>query len=161
MAFEGGLVTMSRSDPRFDHERLTVYQKSLQAVAAGGEILDRIPHRMSAHDQLDRALTSIPLNIAEGNGKRTPKDRCRFFDNAKGSAFESAAALDVLVAKRKLTADEVDDAKMLLSEIVRMLIGVIRSNDSDRVIESTTDYNTTAQEPSDAPGSLSQSLSYS
>lgn len=33
-------------------------------------------------DQLDRASTSIPLNIAEGNGKYTPKDRCRFFDQA-------------------------------------------------------------------------------
>ena len=152
---------MSRSKHRFDHERLTVYQKSLLAVAADGEILDRLPHRMAAHDQLDRALTSIPLNIAEGNGKRTPKDRCRFFDNAKGSAFESAAAPDVLVAKQKLTPDDVDATKALLSEIVRMLIGLIRSNDSERVIESTAEYQIGRKMPSPASGSLSQSLSCS
>src|SRR6266571_3398803 len=40
--------------------------------------------------QLDRASTSVSLNIAEGNGKFTSPDRCRFFDNARGSALESA-----------------------------------------------------------------------
>jgi len=54
-----------------------------------------------------RASTSIPLNIAEGNGKYTPKDRCRFFDIAHGSALEGAAGLDILVAKAKLTPEEI------------------------------------------------------
>lgn len=59
--------------------------------------------RDAVYDQLDRASTSIPLNIAEGNGKYTPKDRCRFFDIARGSAFECAAVLDVLTAKAILS----------------------------------------------------------
>ena len=40
-------------------------------------------------DQLDLASSSIPLNIAEGNGNYTPKDRCRFLDIAHGSALQS------------------------------------------------------------------------
>jgi four helix bundle protein len=48
---------------------------------------------------IDRASTSIPLNIAEGNGKYTSMDRCHFFDNARGSTLECAACLDLLVAK--------------------------------------------------------------
>jgi len=70
------------------------------------------------------------LNIAEGNGKYTPKDRCRFFDIAHGSALECAAGLDILVAKAKLTPDEIRPGKESLQRIVRMLIGLIKRNSS-------------------------------
>jgi four helix bundle protein len=82
-------------------------------------------------DQLDRASTSVPLNIVEGNGKYTPKDRCRFFDIAHGSALECAAGLDVLVAKGKLTVDQIRPGKEILQRVVRMLMGLIKRN-SDR-----------------------------
>src|ERR1051325_2582372 len=90
--------------PQFDHEKLHVYQKSLAFLMWLTPLLDRISPRIAVVDQLDRASTSIPLNIAEGNGKFTSPDRCRFFDNARGSTLESAAALDVLVAKRRCSA---------------------------------------------------------
>ncbi len=62
-------------------------------------LLQKLPKTIAVRDQLDRASTSIVLNLAEGNGKFTPPDRCRFFDIARGSALECAAALDVLVAQ--------------------------------------------------------------
>jgi four helix bundle protein len=77
--------------------------------------------RINAVGQLDRASTSIPLNIAEGNGKRSAKDRCRFLDNSRGSAFECASALDVLVARRKLRIEEALTGKRLLHREVGML----------------------------------------
>ncbi len=87
---------------QFDHEKLHVYQKAIEFVALTTSILDDVPKSISAHNQLDRASTSISLNLAEGNGKSTPADRCRYFDNARASALECAACLDVLVAKRVL-----------------------------------------------------------
>jgi four helix bundle protein len=42
-----------------------------------------------------RAAQSISLNIAEGNGKRSLKDRSRFFDISRGSALECSAIQDV------------------------------------------------------------------
>lgn len=69
-----------------DHEKLEVYQASLAFIAWLEPILQKLPKSLSVIDQLDRASTSIPLNIAEGNGKFTGADRCRYFDNARGSA---------------------------------------------------------------------------
>ena len=83
---------------------------------------------MAVYNQLDRASTSIPLNIAEGNGKYDAKDRCRFFDIAHGSALECAAGLDVLVAKTKLTPDQIRPGKESLQKIVRMLMGLMKRN---------------------------------
>ena len=84
---------------QFDHEKLKVYHAAIAFVAWSSDLLSGIPKSISVHNQFDRASTSIPLNIAEGNGKYTSADCCRFFDNARGSTLECAACLDVLVAK--------------------------------------------------------------
>lgn len=118
--------------PFFDHERLEVYGKAIEFVADSCKILDQIPKSSALWAQLDRASVSIPLNIAEGNGKWSPRDRCRFFDIAHGSALESAATLEVSVAKGILTEKEASAGKAALAEIVRMLIGLIKANDPQR-----------------------------
>ena len=88
----------------------------------------------AVHDQLDRASTSIPFNIAEGNGKYRPADRCRYFDISRGSALECAACLDVLVAKGTVCQEIVDPGKKMLLETVSMIVGLIRSNSEQRSI---------------------------
>lgn len=120
--------------PQFDHEKLNIYQDSIAFVAWVDDLLDSIPKSIAAHNQLDRASTSVPLNIAEGNGKFTPADRCKFFDIARGSALECAACLDVLVAKKKIKETKADEGMALLVEIVSMLVGLIRSNSPDREV---------------------------
>src|SRR5262245_22703504 len=120
-----------QDDRWFSHEKLEVYKESITFVAWASELLESIERAGDAKEQLDRASTSISLNIAEGNGKFSGKDRCRFFDIEHGSALESAAALDVLVAKRKLTVQRVRSGKESLQKIVRMLMGLIKRN-SDR-----------------------------
>jgi four helix bundle protein len=117
----------------FNHEKLEVYQEAVGFIAWLTAILEGAVRLGDVKDQLDRASTSIPLNLAEGNGKYAPKDRCRYFDIAQGSALECAAALDVLVAKRKLTLDQIRLGKERLQKIVRLLIGLIKRN-------STRDY---------------------
>ena len=124
----------------FDHEKLHVYQASIEFLIWLEKILERIPKRHAVHDQLDRASTAISLNIAEGNGKFTQRDRCRFFDIARGSALECAAALDVVVAKAILVEDEITPGKGILLEIVSMLVGLIKSNSADRIYESQAEY---------------------
>jgi four helix bundle protein len=124
----------------FDHEKLVAYQRSIQFVVWANQILENVSSKVAVHDQLDRASTSVPLNIAEGNAKYTAPDRCRYFDTARGSALECAACLDVLVAKGKLTADQVRDGKALLHETVSLLVGLIRSISPERLGEEPLPY---------------------
>ena len=125
----------------FDHEKLNVYQRSLDFVEFTEEVLAKLPKSLAAHNQLDRASTSMPLNLAEGNGEFTGKDRCRFFDIARGSALECAAALDVLVRRKQLDQDQSDSGKQILKEIVSMIVGLIRSQDGGRAYEDQAAYN--------------------
>src|SRR5438132_10344960 len=112
----------------FDHERLEVYREAIAFIGWLSALLEGTLRVGEVKDQLDRASTSIPLNIAEGNGKYTPKDRCRFFDIAHGSALECAAGMDILVAKAKLTPEQIRPGKERLQKTVRMLIGLIKRN---------------------------------
>ena len=59
--------------------------------------------------------------------------RCRFFDIARGSALESAAALDVLVAKGRCSGEELLPGKDRLWSIVSMLVALIKANSDYRL----------------------------
>src|SRR6266481_4513482 len=110
----------------FDHEKLDVYQEAIAFCGWVGEFLAAISSKAAAKDQLDRASTSIPLNIAEGNGKFSSKDRARFFEMARGSALECAACLDVLLVRKLASEQQVVGQKEKLARIVQMLIGLLR-----------------------------------
>ena len=125
--------------PYFDHEKLRVYQEATKFLALIEEISKKIGKKLPVLDHLDRASTSIALNIAEGNGKFTASDRCKFFDIARGSALEAASALDVLVAKEVVTIEEVRAGKEMLHGIVSMIVGLIKSN-SSRVHDGNAEY---------------------
>ena len=113
--------------PYFDHEKLKVYQSAIRFVTWSTDLLAEITAKAAAKDQLDRASTSVALNIAEGNGKFAIRDRCRFLEIARGSALECAACLDVLVAKRLVEESTIRPGKEQLLEVVSMLIGLTNS----------------------------------
>ena len=80
-----------------DFERLDVYQCALQFAALSFQILEKMPRgHGELSDQLRRATISVPLNIAEGAGKTTERERARFHAIARGSAMECAAIVDLL-----------------------------------------------------------------
>ncbi len=104
------------------HERLDVYRLSISYVAWVYEKVGALSgtHR-HARDQWLRASQSIPLNIAEGNGKSTEGDRRRYFEIARGSALECAAIQDVLVVGKAFSSEESQGHKIELDRIAAML----------------------------------------
>lgn len=128
------------SDFLFDHDRLGVCRLSIEYVGISFETsrsLSRL-HR-HARDQWLRAAQSIPLNIAEGNGKRSLRDRARFLDIARGSALECVAIQDVLVVSGGLTREtSLELKKSKLTRIVAMLTRMAMKFDG--VSESGAEY---------------------
>jgi len=104
------------------HEKLDVYRLAIAYVAWVFERSEQLNgvHR-HARDQWLRASQSIPLNIAEGNGKTAEADRRRYFEIARGSALECAAIKDVLVVGKSLEGNESRDRKVELDRIAAML----------------------------------------
>jgi four helix bundle protein len=91
----------------FDHEKLDVYRVSVEFVAWAYHRAKSLegPDR-HARDQLLRASQSIPLNIAEGNGKLPSPDRLRSWRIALGSALECAAMLTRMTHRDLQLKDE-------------------------------------------------------
>lgn len=110
----------------FAHERLDVYQKAIEFVAWGQILLDSLPPGATARAHLERASTSIPLNIAEGGAKRSKRDRARYWQVSLGSALECAAILDVLVARGLKSTEEVRKGKQILDRVAAMLMTLLK-----------------------------------
>ena len=104
------------------HEKLDVYRLSISYVAWVYKKTECLSgsHRY-ARDQWLRASQSIPLNIAEGNGKTAEADRRRYFEIARGSALECAAIQDVLMVGKALDGEESRERKIELDRIAAML----------------------------------------
>lgn len=129
----------------FDHEKLKAYQRAIDFVAWVTPVIEGLEKSRAVREQLDRASTSVPLNIAEGNAKFSMKDRCRYLDIADGSAVECAAALDVLVAQNRLQAAEVLEGKVILHEVVSLIVG-LRNYAQSRIAEESEPYGKSVQE---------------
>ena len=107
----------------FDFERLIVYRLARRVFVLLAGWIARPPRKAAGlADQLERALSSILLNIAEGAGKEAgSKDRARFYRIALGSAKEAAAALDILALRGFIGPEKARSAREMLLGVVRML----------------------------------------
>ena len=111
----------------FDHDRLDVYRAALDLTVAANDIAQALPRgRSYLVDQLQRAATSVVLNIAEGAGEFCGKEKARFYRIAKRSATECAAVLDVCQRLSLLDQESHTHARELLVRIVSMLVKLVR-----------------------------------
>ncbi len=113
---------------QFDHQKLDVYRAAIEFVAAADSVVEDLPRgRSYVADQLLRAATSIPLNIAEGAGEYSSKEKARFYRIARRSATECAAILDVCETLELVEPKELAGPRELLMRIVSMLVGLVKT----------------------------------
>jgi len=85
--------------------------------------------------QLKRAATSIPLNIAEGCGRRTEKDFISFLYNSLGSVKETEAILLLLKDLRMIKDEEWECHAQKIDKIGKMLYNLIKSRQENTTSE--------------------------
>ena len=113
--------------PSLHHEKLDAYKAAIEFLGIAAKVAESFPRGYGGlGDQLRRASLSVPLNIAEGYGKRSAADRARFYDIARGSAHECGAIVDASSCLHFLDEKTLFQAKSLLHRIVSMLVKLAR-----------------------------------
>ncbi|MFL5245536.1 MAG: four helix bundle protein [Gemmataceae bacterium] len=116
------------SDLSFDHERLDVYKVSIDFIVLSDLLIAGLPPgRSYLGDQLHRAASSIILNIAEGAGEFSKKDKARFYRMARRSATECAGVLDICRYLKLSDLDMISSGRSLLLRIVAMLVSLVKA----------------------------------
>ena len=104
---------------QLDAEKLDCYRVAVEAQVLAVALL-AAEYRI-LRDQLERASLSVVLNISEGAGRRSRKDKRRHYAIARGSAMESAAAVDVIARRGIASAEECARVRALYVRVVQML----------------------------------------
>jgi four helix bundle protein len=106
-----------------DHEKLDVYNISVEFVVLADELISSIPRGKGyIIDQLQRAALSISLNIAEGAGEFSFEEKVRFYRIAKRSATECVAILNICLKLNLIDSEKYLLARELILRLVSMLI---------------------------------------
>ena len=73
-----------------DFKKLAMWQHGMDLIDSVYDVYDGLPWQEVSEykGQSQRAAISIPSNIAEGNSRRSEKDKHRFIEMSLGSAFE-------------------------------------------------------------------------
>jgi len=112
-----------------DHEKLDVYQASIDLVVIVDGIVENLPRgRGYLADQFQRAALSVPLNIAEGAGEFSSSEKSRFYRMAKRSATECAGIFDVCIRLQLIEKEQHKKGRELLLRIVSMLTKLAKAN---------------------------------
>jgi len=99
-----------------------IYHRAMELVSATANIIAALPPGYGfLADQLRRAASSVVLNFAEGCGKSSFAERRRYFETARGSAYEVAAAVDVARAFAVVSAPQRDAVSELCDHLCAML----------------------------------------
>ena len=102
-----------------------VYEVAKELARAGRPLIERIARfDRSLADQMRRAMSSVILNVREGN-RRARRDRLHSFRIAAGSADEVAGALDVADVMGYLGRDDIAGPLVLADRVLAMLYRLV------------------------------------
>ena len=115
----------------FMFENLEVYQRAVDLVQKIAALTQSFPAKGYHYliDQLRRASLSIPLNIAEGNGRWHVGDRKNFFWIARGSVSECVPLLELCKREKLITEETWIELKSELEVLSKMLTALVKGTD--------------------------------
>ncbi len=110
-----------------DFKKLRVWKEAREFVVLSNTAIKKLPSHEKYHlaDQWRRAAYSVPLNIAEGTGRKGPREFCRYLSIALGSLHELEAILE-LVESLEYIPDQIAGIKAKRADCARMVYGLIQ-----------------------------------
>ena len=119
----------------FYYRKLNVYHKSMELVANIYRLSRTFPEeeRFGLSNQIQRAVISIPSNIAEGMGRFSNKERIHFLEIANGSLNEVMCQLEAAQLLGYISQQQFDEQELFISETTKMLVG-LRKNFEDKLV---------------------------
>lgn len=78
-------------------------------------------------EQLESAVTSIPMNIAEGKGRNSKKEFIQFLYISRGSIYETLTLLEIFQQLGWLSEEKFNDLERQAIEIIKMIKGLINA----------------------------------
>jgi four helix bundle protein len=109
----------------FDFEKFSVYRKAEEQYCYVLKVLDNQEIDRNIKNQLRRASLSVVLNIAEGAGKYSKRDKKNFYTIAKGSVNECVALIRVLRIEQQIPGDLFRKTYNSLECVAKMLTALI------------------------------------
>jgi len=109
---------------------LLVWQKSL---VFADQVIDLIDHIETSRkhyrlfEQLESAVTSVPMNIAEGKGRNSKKEFMHFLYIARGSLYETLTLLEIFKLRSWIHNEQFETFEMKSNEIAKMINGLIKT----------------------------------
>lgn len=115
-----------------DFTDMPVWQLSMETSELVFKITDELPRKedYGLTSQIRRASVSISSNIAEAFGRGTPADKNKFYDYARGSAYETKSLLiygknvgyfseehtNIITGKLNIIIHDINKVKLALSQ---------------------------------------------
>ena len=111
------------------HKDLEVWKKSIEMVTQIYTLTRGFPKEelYGLTNQMRRAAVSVPSNIAEGAGRNSSKELLQFLYIATGSLSELETPLIIANNLSYLNNEQKQDIDAILSNIFKMLSGLIQS----------------------------------
>lgn len=115
----------------FNFENLNVYQRSLKLAIEVIEKTKKFDFKYNRiRDQFIGAIISVPLNLAEGSGRKSIKDKTNFCKIAQSSAFECIPLTSICHQIGLIDQATFNNWRVEIQEICKMISGLIRHHQS-------------------------------
>jgi four helix bundle protein len=110
----------------YDHRDLLAWQGAMSLVRSVYVSSRRWPadERFGLTSQIRRSAVSIPSNIAEGHGRRSPVEFARFLLIAHGSLMELETQIQIAADLGFCSASELETVQTQAMQVGRMIHGL-------------------------------------
>ena len=109
------------------HRDLIAWQKAMKLAEIVYQITRNFPKEevYGLTSQIRRSVTSIPANIAEGQGRRSKKEFQQFLGHARGSLLELDTHMELALRFGYINSESYKNVLPLIQEVGRLVNGLL------------------------------------